>query len=449
MRFAWSSVRNVAPTLLWALLVSITLPIASAAGANSNHVITISLDGLRPEFYLAPEFAKNCDTLTALRDRGSYAKGALPAYPSMTYPGHTTIATGVSVARHGITANNVIDPPKGDGRGFWYARDLQTPALWDVAHAAGLTVGSVSWPCNADSKAIDWNIPEFWTTGLGKETDLMRRSATPGLLDAIEKQAGALTAERLSADRDSFLAACAIYILREHKPNLMFVHLLETDKVQHKGGRETAELPAALRRLDGHVKAFLEAANAAGIAERTTFIVVGDHGFADVSRTIAPNWLLAKEGFLGETNWTAMVMNTGGSAGVYLKDPTDAATAKAVRALLEENADGLYRIIEKNQLVKLGGPRNATFYLEAEPGYMFSGSKTGDALVRSAPIKGNHGCLPTNAQMYTGFIASGRGIKNGVLLDTVRLVDVAPTVAQLLGLRLDNVDGRVLNEILE
>jgi predicted AlkP superfamily pyrophosphatase or phosphodiesterase len=414
------------------------------AWAADHHVVIISLDGCRPEFYLPGELSRNCPTLTGLRDRGSYARGAMPPYPSLTYPGHATIATGVSPARHGITANNVFDPPKTDGRGFWYASDVKAPALWDAAHAAGLTVGSVSWPCNAGSKAIAWNIPEFWTTAQGKELDLMQRFASPGLWDAI----GGLTAERLSANRDEFLAACAIHILREHQPNLMFIHLLETDKVQHKGGRDAAELPAALRRVDAHVKTFLETVKAAGLEDRTTFIVLGDHGFADVRQVIAPNWLLATNGLLSATGWRAMVMNTGGSAGVYLKDPNDAATAKQVRSLLEKHAAGLYRIIDRDALTKLGGPRDAAFYLEAEPGYMFSGALTGQTLVRTATLKGNHGFLPTNPQLHTGFLAAGRGIRQGVVLETIRLADVAPTVARLLGVKLEGAEGRVLEEIL-
>lgn len=414
------------------------------AGAAGNHVVIVSLDGCRPEFYLPGQLAENCPTLTELRARGSCARGAMPPYPSLTYPGHTTIATGVSPARHGITGNNRFEPPAPEGRGFWYASDVQATALWDVAHAAGLTVGSVSWPCTAGSKAIAWNIPEFWTTAQGKEIDLMQRFASPGLWEAI----GGLTAERLNANRDEFLAACAVHILREHKPNLMFIHLLEADKVQHKGGRDAAELPAALRRLDAHVKTFLETVKAAGLEDRTTFLVLGDHGFANVRQVIAPNWLLATNGLLSATGWRAMVMNTGGSAGVYLKNPNDAATAKQVRLLLEKHAAGLYRIIDKDTLSKLGGPRDAAFYLEAEPGYMFSGARTGSTLVRPATLKGNHGFLPTNPQMHTGFLAAGRGIKAGIVLDTVRLADVAPTVARLLGVKLDGAEGRVLEELL-
>lgn len=452
-------------SMRWLLLVVLWL-LAAVSHADldrvskDNHVVIISVDGMRPDFYLPGDLAGVAETLTSLRDEGSYAKAAFPPYPSMTYCGHASIVTGVTPARHGVTANSMFEPPTTDGRGFWFATDVKAPALWDVAHKAGLTVGSVSWPCTAGSKSIDWDVPEFWTTPFGNDMELTRRYSPPGLIDAIEKTAGPMATARRSggADWDKFLAAAAIEIIREHKPNLMLVHLIETDKAQHQGGWSAPDLPMVLRRVDGLIYDIIEATKKAGISERTTFIVLGDHGFASVEKGVAPNVALADTGFItmeGKrvTDWKAMVQNTGGSAGVYLKDPKDLTTATKVRALLEANARDksgkrLYQIIDKDQLVKLGGPRAATFYLEGEPGVMMSGSMSGE-FVRAAPIKGNHGYLPTKPGLHTGFIIAGRGVKNGVTLESIRLVDVAPTVAQLLGLSMEDTDGRVLSEILK
>jgi predicted AlkP superfamily pyrophosphatase or phosphodiesterase len=451
---------------LWLALLAFTLLAGTvqadetAAAASSNHVVIISLDGMRPEFYLPGDLSAVAETLMSLRDSGSYAKGAFPPYPSMTYCGHASIVTGVFPARHGVTANSVFEPLASEGRGFFFASDIKVPALWDVAHKAGLTVGAVSWPTTVESKSINWDVPELFPTPLGNDLELTRRYATPGLLAEIERSTGPLTAERMKGGRehDDFLAASAIEIIRQHKPNLMLIHLIETDKEQHRGGRSSPELPVVLRRVDSHVYDIIEATKKAGIYERTTFVILGDHGFADVSHAIAPNVLLAENGFIkleGKrvTDWKAMVQNTGGSAGVYLRDPKDLDTATKVRALLEAKATDaagkrLFQIIDKEQLVKLGGPRDAAFYLEGEPGYMFSGATTGE-FVRPAPLKGNHGYRPDKPGLQTGFIAAGRGIKKGVVLDSIRLVDVAPTAAELLGLRLENTDGHTLKEILQ
>ena len=443
-------------TIVWLAMVFASQP--GSAASDDQHVVIISIDGFRPEFYLPGEASRTCGTLTTLRDAGSYAKGAIAAYPSMTYPGHTSIATGDNPARHGITGNNLFEPPSTEGRGFFFASDIQVPALWDAAHKAGLTVGTISWPCTAGSKSIAFNFPEFFTTKYGNEFDLTFKHATPGLFDKLGATRESMTAIRTNgAAWDAFLAKCATRLIETERPNLLYVHLLESDKEQHKNGRDSSELPAVMHRLDGLVHDIIVAAKSAGIYSNTTFIVLGDHGFANVSQAIRANVVLAQKGFITLENkrataWKAMVQNTGGSAGVYVRNPKDTGTVAEVRALLEANSsvDGkrLFTIIDKEQLVKLGGPSDAAFYLEAERGYMFSGSISGDDLVTKAPLKGNHGYLPTKPELYTGLIIAGPGVKKGVTLDTIRLIDVAPTAAKLLGLTFDNTDGRVWTEIL-
>src|SRR5262249_45226208 len=148
--------------------------------------------------------------------------------------------------------------------------------------------------------------------------------------------------------------------------------------------------PEVLQRLDGHVNDIIEATKKAGIYDQTTFIVLGDHGFADINRGVAPNVLLAQAGLItledGKViDWKAYTHHTGGSAAVYVKDPNDAATMLKLRALLQEHqmdasSNRLYQIVEKDQLIRLGGPRDAVLYLEGEMGVMFSGASTGNFL---------------------------------------------------------------------
>ena len=151
------------------------------------------------------------------------------------------------------------------------------------------------------------------------------------------------------------------------------------------------------------------------------------------------------------TDWKAFTEHTGGSAAVYLKDPQDKATltdpcasAAAFHRLFRHR---LYQIVEKEELVKLGGPPDVAFYLEGELGNMLSGAVTCE-FIHPAPVKGNHGYLPTKPGLQTGFLIAGRGVKKGAVLETIRLVDVAPTIAQLLGLEMKDTDGHALTELL-
>jgi predicted AlkP superfamily pyrophosphatase or phosphodiesterase len=430
----------------------------SAATVGSNYVVMITVDGMRPEFFLPSDLSASNATLISLRDSGSYAKVAFPPYPSFTYPGHTAMVTGDFPARHGITANEVFDPTAPEPRWFWYASDIQVPAIWDVAHQAGLTVGAVSWPVSAGSKSIDWEFPEFPTTASGYKQ--FRKYTSPGLLAEIEAVTGSITnaGQLNTAKWDNLIAAAAVDIIEQHKPNLLLVHFIESDHAQHLGGRSAPNLTETLQRIDNHIHQVIEATKKAGLYEQTTFIVLGDHGFADIKQAIAPNVLLVQNGLItledGKvTDWKAITQHTGGSAAVYVKDPKDTATLEKVHAILQEHSvdsssNRLYQIVEKEQLVRLGGPRDAAFYLEGELGNMFSGASTGEFL-RRAPLKGNHGYLPTKPGLQTGFLLAGRGVKKGVVLDSVRLVDVAPTIAKLLGLTMKDTDGHALKEVLQ
>ncbi|HTS16863.1 MAG TPA: ectonucleotide pyrophosphatase/phosphodiesterase [Verrucomicrobiae bacterium] len=432
--------------------------VEAATPVSSNHVVMITIDGMRPEFYLPSELSVGTQTLSELMHAGSYARTVYPPYPSFTYPGHTAMVTGDYPARSGITANEVFDPLAAEPRWFWYASDMQVPAIWDAAHAAGLTVGAVSWPVSAGSKSIDWEFPEFTTRPSGFEK--FRQYTTPGLLPEIEAVAGSITnaGEMGTGKWDNLIAATAIDIIQRHRPNLLLVHFIESDHAQHIAGRSNPNLPDILHTIDGHIHDIIEATKKAGMYDRTTFIVLGDHGFADIHRMIAPNVLLAQAGLItldGKkvTDWKAFTQHTGGSAAVYIRDPKDTATLQKVHALLEEHeldasSNRLYRIVEKPELVALGGPRDAAFYLEGELGVMFSGVATGN-FFRPATLQGNHGYLPTKQGLQTGLIASGRGIKPGVVITGTRLVDVAPTIAELLGLDLKETDGHPIRQILE
>src|SRR5271170_6460137 len=196
----------------------------AASSASSNYVVMITVDGMRPEFYLPSDLSVGTQTLSNLMQEGSYAKRVYPPYPSFTYPGHTAMVTGDFPARHGITANEVFDPTATEPRWFWYASDIQVPAIWDLAHQAGLKVGAVSWPVSAGSKSIDWDFPEFPTTTNGYKQ--FREYTTPGLLAEIEAVAGSITnAGQLSSGKwDNLIAAAAVDIIHQHQPNLLLVH---------------------------------------------------------------------------------------------------------------------------------------------------------------------------------------------------------------------------------
>ena len=111
-------VRVRAFLLLFVLLLVPVPAAAQGAQGAARHVVLISIDGLRPDYYLpSRERLTTTPALDALRARGSWAEGVIGQFPSLTYPSHTSIVTGVRPAVHGVVQNTIFGP---DGAGTWY-----------------------------------------------------------------------------------------------------------------------------------------------------------------------------------------------------------------------------------------------------------------------------------------------------------------------------------------
>lgn len=436
----------------WALglavlvLLGIALATGLGAGAPARHLVLLSIDGLRPDFYLDESYPT--PELRALVRAGSHARAAEPVFPTVTYPNHASIATGVRPARHGI-AFNVLFEPNGT-RGRWYeeAADLRAPPLWEWARAAGLRTAAVSWPSTLGAP-IDLLLPERDYYARREPLGLLLAASTPGLYERL----GVTPRAEIFRDIvrwDAFLAAVAVAIIRDARPHLLLVHLVQADYFQHRG-REGAEVRPALGRLDAHVGTLRRALEDAGLGERSAMFVVGDHGFQDYQRTVFPNEILARAGLRrcpeAGSGWRATAHVAGGAAAVFVNPPDDAEAAAAAERALRQGAGSRYTVLPRPHLDGLGAMPGAALGIEAAPGYTVGGA-CGRGLVERSGAGGMHGFLPTRASMATGFVAAGDGVRSGVALERVRLVDVAPTAARLLGVTPPPVEGRVLEEIL-
>jgi predicted AlkP superfamily pyrophosphatase or phosphodiesterase len=416
-------------------------------GQPARHLVLISIDGLRPEFYLDDAYA--APALRALVAAGSHARAATSVFPSVTYPSHATIVTGVRPARHGIPFNVIWSPETGSG-GRWYeeAADLRAPPLWEVARAAGLTTAAVSWPVTLGAR-IDWLIPERDYYVRSEPVELLRRATTPGLLEKLGVAPQPETFKNV-VRWDEFLTAATTGIIRGMRPNVLLLHLVQTDYFQHRGGREGPDVKPGLARVDAHVAAIMSALREAGIAERTAVIVTGDHGFQNVTGTVYTNEILARAGLRqcpwSAANWRATAHDAGGSTGVFVNDAAGPGTAARAEEALRREARDRYTIVSRRELDALGAMPGAAVALEAAPGWTFGGGCVDKG--ETAGPRGTHGFLPSRPTMATGFIIAGAGVKSGVTLERMGLVDVAPTAARLLGLTMTNVEGRVLTELL-
>src|SRR5262245_32722304 len=174
-----------------ASLASVVVLLVAATPAPPVSLLVVSIDGLRPDYVLEAErYHASVPNLRRLMAEGAFATGVAGVLPTVTYPSHTTIVTGVSPARHGIVSNAPFDPLDRNLDGwFWYAEDIKVEALWDAAAKVGMVTSSVEWPATAGAR-ITYNLPQYWRGKNPEDAKLYRLLATPGLLAEAEAAVG-------------------------------------------------------------------------------------------------------------------------------------------------------------------------------------------------------------------------------------------------------------------
>ncbi|WP_026998173.1 alkaline phosphatase family protein [Flectobacillus major] len=430
----------------------------STIAQQSKYVVIISLDGFRPDFYRQAQWpTPNLHEMAAL---GASSDGVRGVFPTVTYPSHTTIITGVMPIKHGIFHNTPFEPTGQTGRWNWENNLIKSETIWDAAHKKGLKTASIHWPVTVGAKSIDYNIPETNIEKNAKDPLIqMRQFANPkGLFEEIEQNAtGKLTARNMDSDyltMDENIARMAAHVIETYKPNLTTVHIFNLDHFEHKEGRNGPNVVRAIAGADRAVGKIMEAVEKAGIKDSTTFLIVGDHGFVDIHDQIAPNVWLAKAGLMEKKkdrgNWKATFHPQGGMAFLYLKDKNDEQTLKQVQQILQnlpESTKKMFRVVEPKELAAIGADPEAKLALTAMQGFSFSDAFEEPFL---KPAKGGtHGYFPNFKEIETGFIAFGAGIKPQTVIPTMGLEDITPLVAQLLALQMSNLDGILYPGILQ
>ncbi|MEC7931792.1 MAG: ectonucleotide pyrophosphatase/phosphodiesterase, partial [Pseudomonadota bacterium] len=257
------------------------LTLAVPALARAEPVLLISIDGLRPGDVLeADKRGLSIPNLRRFVKEGAHATGVTGVVPTLTYPSHTTLMTGVSPARHGIVANNSFDPMGiNQGGWYWYAQDVRTPMLWEAATKAGLSTGNIHWPVSVAAKGVTWNLPQIWRTGHADDARLLDALATPGLKAQLEAVVGQPYAmgidESLAADQNRARFASAL--IAAHKPDFLTVYFAALDHEEHASAPGSAAAKAVLEKIDGIVGDLVAAEMRAH--PDAVIALVSDHGF--------------------------------------------------------------------------------------------------------------------------------------------------------------------------
>jgi predicted AlkP superfamily pyrophosphatase or phosphodiesterase len=450
------------PSLMGAFLGLICM--VEVVASTNHHVVLITIDGLAA--YMLSDPQASLPNIRKLAAEGAVAEGMKVSTPSVTWPNHTTLVTGVHPLQHSVLFNGVLvrgepgEPVKVDGRRD--KRELMArPTIFDLLHRAGYRTAGVNWPCTRHSEALHDDFPDVPDQITHSTARLREELVSLGILpDATDKTFRALSA----AARDRIWTDAAVHLIKTRPPNLLLAHMLVTDSIQHKYGPQSPAAYTAIALADAQLGEILRALDESGLRARTSVLVTADHGFATALKLLNPNVLFRKAGLLevGATNEIvkarAQIISEGGLAMVYLTDPASIEADRARIRSLMQSQEGIAEILDPSHFASLAMPdpaqnrQMADLIFLAKDGYAFSNLASGDNYVTAVTLasgnQGHHGYAASNRKMDALFVAAGRGIRRGLKIGTIDNTAVAPTVAKLLGQTMSGIDGKPLDEIL-
>ena len=429
---------------------------------KDRHVVVVSVDAMVFEDL---EILSKLYTFEQVWDRTARVDRVRSVYPSITYPCHCTMMTGVYPETHGIVNNELAQLGVESSPWHHMRSDVRASTIFDLAKEQGLSTAAVFWPVTGNDKSIDYLVNEYWPQhgesseqcfrDSGSSQEVMEKVVLPNL-KLVEHR------HRQHPWCDAFVMQCACDMLLHFKPNLLMVHPANGDAYRHETGLFTRKVETGLQETNLWIGQLLKAADDAGILGQTDFFIVSDHGQLAIRRCIALNALLAEKGLIkvGEDgkirDYTAFAKSSGLSALVYLKNPDSSqalsVTYKALEELRSEETAGIEQIFTQEQaraLHHLGG--DFSFVIEGD-GYTSFSNHWNRPLVQPLDNRNyrfgraSHGHLPEKGPQPT-LIAFGPHIQPGAILPNACLVDEAPTFAHALGLEMQRVDGRCLREL--
>jgi hypothetical protein len=429
--------------------------------AASRHVVLISIDGFAAYHLADTSIAlPNIRTLAAT---GAPADSSETVFPSVTHPSHTTLVTGVTPRKHGVVDNTVTE--RRTGKSFHITslprqQSVRVPTIFDAVRRANLRSASFFWPETRDDPAIDFNIAEVFLPTGGADPS----AVTPGFLDEL-RAAGVPIDSYYAFYGDPFgqgagdvaLTQAAAHTFKKHKPALTAIHLLVTDDVQHEFGPAHYLSHAALTTADHCVGLLRRAVADAGLTAETTFVIVADHGFITVADEMNVAPVISSPALEGRVRWTADKWYLFAERTAEFVPERDNAAFQEVLARLARTA-GIARVIMPEDFAAVGLPDyddnpyargHVIVAADADLHLVIDRMSASVERRRKARPYHGHGYLPSHPSMRPLLVLAGAGIAARSSIGHVRNVDVAPTIARLLRLSLEDVDGRVLREALK
>jgi predicted AlkP superfamily pyrophosphatase or phosphodiesterase len=402
-----------------AAALCVGLPVQAAP---KHRLLIISVDGLDWRYLRdadqmglkIPAFRKLLAESPAVAEGG-----VLGVWPTITWPSHTTMLTGVRPDQHGILANASGKPDPTVN--YWAASKIKVQTLYQCAGAAGYTSAAINWPVTVNAQ-INWLMPEVYNMRNGETSDMATvvQYSTPGLIDEVTA-ADAKFPNQWFDDESEVIAAR--YIITRKHPDLIMVHLGDLDGEQHAQGPFTRDARGVVERMDNAVGEIL-----AVLPKDYDFALVSDHGFEAIDHIANLKAMAAADGVTGGMSIDGGLVTT-----------TDAKVAAWLKAQAGKGDVG--REVPHDELARIApllAPSLAAY--EPAPHVMFGKAATGPAHTES-DTKGNHGFWPTRPDYHSVFLMSGPGVAAFKPKTEIPMLTLASHFQDAMGLKCEKPAG--------
>lgn len=425
-------------------------------------VLLVSVDALKPEFVFEQERLgiKLPNISRYFVEGGSCARGGVKSvFPTFTYPCHQSIITGVRPAVHGIYNNGIFDP-MGEHMGAWHwFANRKAKTLWEAAKEAGYVSASVAFPTSVGAKG-DYIAPEFWWDGSSLDSSFIDAVSKPqGLIFEMEEEIGTYAGGLdLTPEGDVQRFKGAMWVL-EHKlrpelqlrPFFLSAYFASFDESAHQNGVYSMEAAEALEKIDAMLGQMIDAVHRM-TEGHVVVCVCSDHGTIDNRYNISPNVKLREAGLIEADedgtvrSWQAWSQRAGGMSEIRLKDPGDEEARRRLAAAVEELAadpeSGILEVVDHRGAMERGGFPLAEYVLVSRKGYEIRDNVTGPYCTTKLHQKAQHGYSEKFEEMRASFMLEGEGIRAGEDLGSMELIDIAPTLAAIMGFEMPQAEGR-------